>query len=178
MILSPESPESVKLYANVMWWQILSVRLHVYIWGCFLNNNFVLNQNAAMLTSQSNNQHEKRRMLCVWGDMQVGWAACASRARPSSSSPSDENLESIIYETGTIKEVSKALVRWSTDAEISQDDEDCHSELQPGEKVCRNWGEGSKCPSSWYSGEACVAAAGIANAIVDNFEYPDAEDIT
>lgn len=92
-------------------------------------------------------------------------------------------------------------MRWSTDAEISQDDEDCRSELQREEKeVCRNWGEGSKCPSSWYSGEASVAnvddtildslqylhvednaekvVAGIANAIVDNFEYPDAEDIT
>ncbi|XP_019211930.1 uncharacterized protein LOC109200771 [Oreochromis niloticus] len=78
---------------------------------------------------------------------------------PSSFSSSVESLESKLSEMGTIKEISMDLMRWSTDREISKDDEDCHMMLHDED-------------------DADKAAADIVNVLIANIQYPDTEDIT
>ncbi|CAI5673793.1 unnamed protein product [Oreochromis niloticus] len=110
---------------------------------------------------------------------------------PSSFSSSVESLESKLSEMGTIKEISMALMRWSTDREISKDDEDCHIELQPveekesdefaeAEEKARNDIETILNSLNYLHDEddADKAAADIVNVLIANIQYPDAEDIT
>ncbi|CAI5673792.1 unnamed protein product [Oreochromis niloticus] len=112
------------------------------------------------------------------------------RTLPSSFSSSDESLESKLSEMGTIKEISMALMRWSTDREISKDDEDCHIELQPmEEKESDEFAEAEEKAQSDVEtilnnlhlhdeDDADKAAADIVNVLIANIQYPDAEDIT
>ncbi|CAI5635760.1 unnamed protein product [Oreochromis niloticus] len=113
------------------------------------------------------------------------------RTLPSSFSSSNESLESKLSEMGTIKEISMALMRWSTDREISKDDEDCHIELQPmEEKESDEFAEAEEKAQSDVEtilnnlnylhdeDDADKAAADIVNVLIANIQYPDAEDIT
>ncbi|CAI5670966.1 unnamed protein product [Oreochromis niloticus] len=116
---------------------------------------------------------------------------CMRGALPSSFSSSDESLENKLSEMGTIKEISMALMRWSTDRAISKDDEECHIELQPmEEKESDEFAEAEEKAQSDVEtilnnlnylhdeDDADKTAADIVNVLIANIQYPDAEDIT
>ncbi|XP_042069173.1 uncharacterized protein LOC121812085 [Haplochromis burtoni] len=116
---------------------------------------------------------------------------CMRGALPTSFSSSDESLESKLSEMGTVKEISMALMRWSTDREISKDDQDCHIELQPvEEKESDEFAEAEEKAQSDVEtilnnlnylhdeDDADKAAVDIVNVLIANIQYPDAEDIT